>query len=251
MSKNDEIVADYDVRSPASRTLLTVLGTILAVALIAGLVLGTSILVRDTKVSTSVVEIGDSAQIVIDAEAADLRIIQGEPDVVKITASITSGLRKTDFQVGRKGNEIKIVSGCQTWLSPGCGVDTTLEIPQGFPVVIRTSSGDVVADSVDEGALRVLTGSGDITGRRLEVDELFATTKSGDITADFKTQPFALKAMTDSGDISATIPGGKVDYAVTAKSTSGDVSSTLNSDPDGKGFVRATTGSGDIKLRSK
>lgn len=251
MSKQDEVVADYDVRSPASRTLLTVVGTIAGVAIIAGLVLGTSILMRDTKVSTSVVEIGDSAQIVIDAEAADLRIVQGEPDVVKITASITSGLRKTDFQIGRRGDDIKIVSGCQTWLSPGCGVETTLEIPEGFPVVIRTSSGNVMADSVDEGALTVLTGSGDITGRQLEVDELFATTKSGDISADFKTQPFALKATTDSGDISATIPGGKVDYAVTTKSKSGDVSSTLNSDADGKGFVRATTGSGDIELRSK
>lgn len=251
MTNDEEVIADYDVRSPASRTLLTVVGTIIAVAVVMGAVLGTSILMRETKVATSVVEIGKSAQIVIDAQSADLRIVQGDPDVVKITASITSGLRKTDFQVGRRGDQIKIVSGCQTWLSPGCGVDTTLEIPEGFPVVVRTGSGNVAVDSVNEGALTVLTGSGNITGKRLEVDELFATTGSGDIIADFKTQPFGLKATSDSGDISATIPDGKVGYAVTAKSTSGEVSAKIDPDPDGKGFVRATSGSGNITLRTK
>lgn len=251
MTNDEEVIADYDVRSPASRTLLTVVGTIIAVAVVMGAVLGTSILMRETKVATSVVEIGKSAQIVIDAQSADLRIVQGEPDVVKITASITSGLRKTDFQVGRRGDQIKIVSGCQTWLSPGCGVDTTLEIPEGFPVVVRTGSGNVAVDSVNEGALTVLTGSGDITGKRLEVDELFATTGSGNIVADFKTQPFGLKATSDSGDIAATLPDGKVGYAVTAKSKSGKVSAEIDPDPDGRGFVRATSESGNITLRTK
>lgn len=246
-----EVVADYDIRSPASRTLLTVLGTLLFVALMIGLVLGTSLLKRNTKVSTSVVEIGNSAQIVIDSGSADLRLVQGDPDVVKVTSRITSGLRKTDFEIGRRGDEIKIASECQTWLSPGCGVSTTLEIPEGFPVVIRTGSGDVVADSIDEGALTILTGSGDITGKQLKVDELFATSKSGDITASFKTQPFGLKATTTSGDIAAVIPTGKRTYHVMAKSKSGDVSSKVDSDADGKGLILAKTSSGDISLRAE
>nr|WP_254451087.1 DUF4097 family beta strand repeat-containing protein [Aeromicrobium stalagmiti] len=206
---------------------------------------------RDTKVSTSVIEIGDSQQIVVDAGDADVKIVQGGPDVIRLAARITSGLRTTSFEVGRRGDEIKILSGCQTWLNPGCGVDTTLEIPEGFPVVIRTTAGDVVADTVDEGVLTVQTGSGDISGRGLTVDEFSAETASGDISADFKTQPFALKATTSSGDISARIPTGKVTYAVTMKSTSGDESSDLTSDEDGDGFVRATTASGDIDITTK
>lgn len=246
-----EVVADYDIRSPASRTLLTVLGTILFMALVIGIVLGISLLKRNTKVSTSVEEIGNSTQIVIDTGSADLRIVQGDPDVVKISARITSGLRKTDFEIGRRGEEIKIVSGCQTWLSPGCGVSTTVEIPEGFPVVIRTSSGDVVADSVDEGVLTILTGSGDITGKQLRVDELFATSKSGDITASFKTQPYGLKAATTSGDVSAVIPTGKQTYNVLAKSKSGEVSSMVDSDAEGKGIILVESDSGDISLRTE
>jgi hypothetical protein len=245
----EETIADYDVRSPASRTLLTVLGTILVVAVLAGLVLGASMLKRGTTVSTSVVELGQSRLIVIDAGAADLRIVQGDPEVVKVSARITSGLRKTDFQIGRRGDEVKIVSACQTWLSPGCGVSATLEIPEGFPVVIRTTSGDVLAQSISEGALTVVTGAGDVLAKGLAVDELEVKTTSGDVAADFARQPFAIKATTDSGDIAAEVPSGDHSYAVTARSKSGEVASSIPSKGGEQGyFVRARSSSGDIAL---
>lgn len=247
----DEVVADYDVRSPASRTFLTVLGTILAVAVLVGLVLGASILKRSTTVSTSDIELAGASQIVIDAGSSDLRIVQGDADMVRVKARITSGLRKTDFQLGRRGNEIKILSGCQTWLSPGCGVETTLELPEGYPVVVRTTSGDVEVREVVEGVLTIVSGSGDIEGSGLQLDELSAETTSGDISADFATQPFGFKATTTSGDISAEMPKGKKTYVVTATSKSGDVSSELKSVKKGDGFVRAKSASGDIDLRAK
>lgn len=247
----DEVVADYDVRSPASRTLLTVLGTILTVAVLGGIVLGTSLLMRETKVMTSDVELANASQIVIDAGSSDLRIVQGGPDIVRVKASVTSGLRKTDFQVGQRGNEIKILSGCQSWLSPGCGVDTTIELPEGFPVVIRTTSGDVEVREVVEGVLTIVSGTGDITGSGLVLDELSAETTSGDISADFAAQPFGFKATTTSGDVSAVMPDGKKTYVVTTKSRSGVVESEMKSKKNAKGFVRVDTRSGDIVLRSK
>jgi hypothetical protein len=247
----EETVADYDVRSPASRTLLTVLGTIVAVLVLAGLVLGASILKRDTRVSMSDVEIGDSAQLVIDAGAADVRLVDGdEDDIVRIRARITSGLRKTGFELGRRGDEIKIASSCQTWLSPGCGVTATLEVPKGLPIVVRTTEGDVRAESLAEGVVTVVSATGDISATALEVDEFSAETGSGSLSATFATQPFGVKATTRDGDIRATVPTGQRTYAVEVKSRSGDVDNTLTSDEQGEGFVRATSRSGDITLGS-
>ena len=100
-------------------------------------------------------------------------------DVVRVKASITSGLRKTDFQIGQRGNEIKIVSSCQAWLSPGCGAETTVELPSGFPVVIRTTSGHVDVREVAEGVLTIVSGTGNISGTGLELDELSAETTDG------------------------------------------------------------------------
>lgn len=248
---DEEMVADYDVRSPASRTLLTVVGTILAVGIVVGLVLGASILKRGTTVSTSDVDLGDSALIKIDAGASNLQIVQGTSDIVRVKARITSGLRKTDFQIGRRGDEIKIVSGCQEWLNPGCGVETTIEVPTGYPVEVRTTSGNVTVSDLVESALTVNSGTGDISGTGLEVDEFSASTTSGDVAAAFAKQPFAFKATTTSGDVSATMASGKRTYAVTATSKSGDVTSDIESDTEGAGFIRVTTDSGDISITSR
>lgn len=245
---DEEIVADYDVRSPASRTLLTVVGTILVVGVVAGVVLGISILMRSTTTTTSDIDLSGSALIVLDAGESDLRIVQGSSDVVRIRATITSGLRKTDFQIGRRDDRIRIVAGCQSWLNPGCGVDTTIEVPQGFPVEVRTTSGDIAVRDVTEGVLTIASRSGDVSASGLRLDELDVTTGSGDIAASFARQPFALKATSRSGDITATLAAGNRAYDVEATSESGDVSSTIESDEDGTGFVRATSESGDITL---
>lgn len=253
----EETVADYDVRSPASRTLLTVIGTIATVLIFGGLVLGASLVKRDTRVATADVEIGDVAQLVINAGAADVRLVEGEEGMVRIRARITSGLRKTDYQLGRKDNEIKIVSTCQTWLSPGCGVSATLEVPKGMPVVVKTTSGDVKADSLAEGSLTVRSSEGDVTVEALRVDELDASTDSGNIRATFATQPYGLKATTHSGDIHATVPAGKRKYAVVASSKSGNIANSLDGDVASRisagdaGFVRAITDSGDIRLANQ
>lgn len=248
---DEEVVADYDVRSPASRTLLTVVGTILVVAIVVGVVLGISILKRSTTVTSSDIDPGTSAQIVVDAGESDLRIVQGDADVVRVKARITSGLRRTDFQIGRRGDEIKIVAGCQTWLNPGCGVDTTIEVPRGFPVEVRTTSGDIAVRDVTEGVLTVESRSGDVSASGLKLDEFSVRTGTGDVSASFASQPFAFKASSRSGDIAATLAGGRRTYAVTATSDSGDVSSAIDSDPDGAGFVRVTSDSGDIALKRR
>jgi len=255
----EETVADYDVRSPASRTLLTVIVTILTVLLLGGLVLGASLIQRETRYATADVELGDVAQLVINAGTADVRLVEGDEGMVRIRARVTSGLRKTDYQLGRKNNEIKIVSDCQTWLSPGCGVSATLEVPKGLPIVVKSTSGDVKADSLAEGVLTVATISGDVTVSDLKVDEFAADTGSGDIKATFATQPFGLKAKTSSGDIHATVPAGKRKYGVVVSSKSGDIDNTLDGDvasslsvrEAGNGFVLASTDSGDITLANR
>jgi len=237
-----ETTADYDVRSPAARTFITVFGTLAAVALLVGAVLAVSILMRDTKVSTRIVELGASAQIVLNATTADVRLVEGDEGVITVTSQVTSGLRETDFLIGRKGDEIKVISDCTSWLSPGCGVSLTLSVPKGFPVVINTTSGDVSADAIDQGVLTVETTSGDINVGGLTVDEFSAESSSGDVEASFAKQPFAFKALTKSGDISASVPTGDRTYAVTADSESGDVESTIQSNQDGAGFVRVSSG---------
>ncbi len=243
-----ETVADYDVRSPAVRTIATVLGTVVAVGLLIALVLALSIIRRESRVATSQIDVGTNATLVINASTADLEIVIGEPDLLTVTATVTSGLRKTDYQVGRKGDEVKIVSSCQEWLNPGCGVSARLQVPPGMPLDIRTTSGSIRAEGIAEGVLTVRTTSGDIVAEGLKVDEFSAASDTGSIRAMFDGQPFGFKATTKDGDITADLPSGDITYAVTTTSKSGNVSSDFDSAKDAAGFIRVTSVTGDIRL---
>jgi hypothetical protein len=80
------------------------------------------------------------------------------------------------------------------------------------------------------------------------VQELSARTDAGDILATFDGQPFAFKARTTSGDVTARIPAGDIEYTATVRSKTGDVRSELQSVPDAKGILQVVSDSGDIRL---
>ena len=238
-----------DRRPPSVRTLGTVLVTILVVGLVIGAVAVASLASGSTRTAANRLDVGDDPQLAIRSTDADVRLVEGTSTDVVIRAKVTSGLLDTSYELRRRGNEIEVVGSCISWLSPGCGVVVTVAVPPKLPVLVATDSADVTADGLRDRVVTIATGSGDIRGSGLKVQEFSARADAGDVVASFVDQPFAFKARTKSGDITARIPTGDLDYAVTVRSGSGDAQSALESVPDARGIVRATSDSGDIQLR--
>jgi hypothetical protein len=239
---------DEEDRPPSVRTLLTVVVTIVVVAVVIGAVAVTSLASGSVRTAANRLDVGDDPQLAIRSTDADIRLIEGTSSDIVIRATVTSGLLKTRYELRRRGDEIEVVGSCMDWLSPGCGVVVTVAVPSKLPVLVATDSADVTADSLRDRVVTIATGSGDVRGRRLRVQEFSANTDTGDVATTFVDQPFALKARTKSGDISARIPTGDIDYTVTMKSKSGDARSTLKSVPEARGIIRVVSDSGDIRL---
>jgi putative adhesin len=237
-----------EARPPSVRTLLTVLVTIGIVAVVIGAVAAASLASGSTRTAVNRLDVGDDPQLAIRSTDADVHLIEGTSSDVVIRAKVTSGLIETRYELRRRGDEIEVVGGCMNWLSPGCGVVVTVAVPSKLPVLVATDSADVTVDGLRDRVVTIATGSGDVRGGALRVQEFSATTDAGDVVATFDDQPFALKARTKSGDITARIPTGDIDYAVTVRSRTGDVGSDLTSEPKGQGIVRVVSDSGDIRL---
>ena len=235
-------------RPPSVRTLLTVLVTIVVVAVVAGVVVVVSLASGSTRTAANRLDVGDDPQLAIRSTDADVRLIEGTSSDVVIRAKVTSGVIKTSYELRRRGDEIEVVGGCISWLAPGCGVVVTVAVPSKLPVLVATDSADVTVDGVRDRVVTIATGSGDVTGRQLGVQEFSANTNSGDVLTSFTKQPFALKARTKSGDITARIPNGDVDYEVTMRSRTGNAKSALTTQPGARGIVRVVSDSGDIRL---
>ena len=246
---SDRRLRDLDgARPPSVRTLLTVVVTIGVVAIIIGGVVVVSMASGSTRTAANRLDIGDDPQLVIRSTDADVRLVDGTSTDVVIRAKVTSGIVDTDYELRRRGDEIEVVGSCLSWLAPGCGVVVTVAVPPKLPVLVATDSADVSVDGLKERVVTIATGSGDVNGRKLEVQELSARTDSGNIDALFVAQPFAFKARTADGDIAARIPEGDITYDVAVRSKTGDVRSSLESDKDAKGIIRAVSSSGDIRL---
>jgi hypothetical protein len=230
------------------RTLVTVLVTIGVVAVVIGMVAVVSLASDSTRTAANRLDVGDDPQLAIRSTDADVRLIEGTSSDVVIRAKITSGLIDTHYELRRRGDEIEVIGSCTNWLSPGCGVVVTVAVPSKLPVLVATDSADVTVDGVRDRVVTIATGSGDVQGRELRVQEFSANTDSGDVAATFTKQPFALKARTKSGDITAHIPAGDIGYTVTMRSKNGDTTSALTSEPGAQGIVRVVSDSGDIRL---
>jgi hypothetical protein len=238
-----------EARPPSVRTLITVLVTIVVVGGIIGAIAVASLASGSTRTAANRIDVGDDPQLAIRSTDADVRLIEGDSSDVVIRAKVTSGILDTSYELRRRGPEIEVVGGCIRWMSPGCGVVVTVAVPAKLPVLVATDSADVTVDGLRGRVVTIATGSGDIRGGALQVQEFSATADAGDIVATFDDQPFALKATTKSGDITARVPTGDIEYAVTVKSDTGDIRSDLESVPDGKGILRVVSDSGDIRLR--
>jgi len=237
-----------DDRPPSVRTLTTVLVTILVVGLVLGAVAVASFASASTRTAANRLDVGDDPQLAIRSTDADVRLVEGTSTDVVIRAKVKSGLLDTSYELRRRGDEIEIVGSCMSWLAPGCGVVVTVAVPPKFPVLVATDSADVTVDGLRDRVVTIATGSGDVRGGALQVQEFSATTAAGDIVASFDSQPFAFKARTKDGDITARIPTGDIEYAVTVRSRTGDVRSELESVTDGRGILRVVSDSGDIQV---
>jgi len=234
--------------SPLVRTLRPVVITaVLAVLVLGGLALA-SHLWGDTRTETGELDLEGSGLLRLQAGPTDVRVVQGDVTVPRYVARVTSGLFDTHFEVERVGGAIRLEAACRPLLSPGCGVDVTITVPEGTAVDLLTGSGDVDVSGLD-GAVAVRTGSGDVEAERLRTQDLTVRTGSGDVDATFARPPFAVKVATGSGDVDLGLPQTRTPYAVDARSESGEVDDAIPAtDAQDARVVRVRTQAGDVEV---
>jgi hypothetical protein len=227
---------------------LRIIASAAAAFAVVGLLSLASLLLRSERVAVNRLDLGETSQIAIRSTNSDLKIVEGKSKKLVLRAKVTDGLGKTDYELRRVDNQVEVVGRCLHWLSPGCGVKVTVEVPKDYPLLIATGSANVRAEGLRDRVVTVGTGSGNVEGVKLSVQEFSVDSDSGDVTTTFARQPYALKVTTKNGNIAAKIPTGKIHYLVNVRSDSGKVASNLVDRPNGRGIIRLLSDSGDISV---
>lgn len=217
------------------------------------------------------IDTAGAERVVIKARAGDLTVRPASGSALgaagRACASHQRFLEQTQLQVRRAGSVVEVhvqtpeeMSGIGTFYAY---LDLQVVVPEGLPVEITDSSGDVSIDSVS--VVRITDSSGDITARRLTAD-VEINDSSGDLRVEDAAG--AVRVEDSSGDVAILgaravhvtqdSSGDMVIERITGdvtieRDSSGDVlvaevGGNVEFIADGSGLVRVTDVKGTVRL---
>jgi DUF4097 and DUF4098 domain-containing protein YvlB len=228
---------------------------------------------------------GAVGEVRIDGTAGDVTLVPSDGRQVVVDSHAQGTLWLPKMQTRIEGGHVTVRGHCRVVVLGSCSASFVVHIPEGTPVSVKTSSGDVYASGLSgrveldvasgDVDLVALTGgttahvsSGDVSARRLggrvvletssgDVDgtELTATSvdahaSSGDVEVDVAAVPRHVTASSSSGDVMICVPRGRGEaYAARVDTNSGDRRLGIRSDPAATRSLSAVTSSGDATIR--
>jgi DUF4097 and DUF4098 domain-containing protein YvlB len=248
-----------------SRKLLIVLIVVVGLAGIIVAAVAAFATVEDRTVTTTP---GPIRSVEIDLEAGRVEITPGVANEAKVD-------RRRRYIVGAPVVSETFVDGvlrlsgeCESLVTLGCKVDFRVEIPAAVPVRIRTDTGSVAVTEmtgmveVDTGAggirlngtkgpVHASTSAGNIDGVDLVATFLDARTDAGRIRLSFAEPSSRVDLRTGAGNIDLALPASGGGYRVATETGAGKVDVGVDNDPAANRAVTATTGAGNIRIRTR
>ena len=204
----------------------------------------------------------------IDLHAGDLAIDGTDADEVRIVVRPTRAGEHCRIDVGTEGRTLKVEAVLDGGFGSGrCEVDVDVELPPSVTLDADVGAGDIRLDGA-AGSMTLHTGAGDVRGSTsgpglrvdtgvgdIQLDSLLhavaASTGAGSINLSFDSAPAGrIRASTGVGDVRVTLPDATPVRADTSTGL-GSIRQELPQQADAPTEVNASTGLGDVVLRSR
>ncbi|MEU9758979.1 DUF4097 family beta strand repeat-containing protein [Streptomyces sp. NPDC001834] len=144
-------------------------------------------------------------------------------------------------------HQVKVPRGVAVIVEGGNGKVTA----SGFdtPLTLRNNNGSVtVRDS--SGPLELESNNGTVVAEGISATSVKAQCDNGGIRLGFASAPDLVKARSDNGSITIGLPGGSVEYAVSATARNGRTSVDVPRSDDSSHVVKARSNNGGITVRT-
>lgn len=204
----------------------------------------------------------------VDVEHGRVDVVATDGDLARVTVTRQWLLGEPGVRDVLEGGVLRLEAECPTFVTAGCSVDYRVEAPAGVAVRVTTDRGSVSVAGVtgmvevDSGAgnvrldrtrgpARVETSAGNVDGVEIVAEYLDATTDAGRIRLSLAEPPGRLGLKTGAGNIDVALPAAPGGYRVTTDTGAGQVDVGVEQNPGGNRAVSATTGAGNIRVRTR
>lgn len=238
--------------SPATRTTIRVLGSVLALVMVLSAALSAmTYAFRHSATTTHELSPELTAvELVNDVGTVRVHAVDaGEQP--RAVARATGSFLDPSHEVTESGGTASLDGQCPSglWVGP-CDVEWQLYVPAGTAVSVITSVGDVLVTGTDA-TVRAEASVGTVTVRGVTADTVDATTSVGDVVVDLAAPPSVLTATTSTGSIDVTVPDGGTAYRVRSTTSLGSQTTTVPVDNDSPHRLELLTSVGDITVHPR
>ena len=205
-------------------------------------------------------------RLVVDADGSSLRISPGAHNTVEVDRAIYHDVQRPRLAERLDGDRLLLRSNCPTFIVVRCESRYELRVPPSVDLqvidtvgTVRVSgmlgavdirSDDSIAVDGARGTVLLRSDYGSIRASGLRATEVRARTGSGRVSLRLAGAPRLVSARSDDADVLVVVPRGQEVYHVDASSTDGRTTNDLRTDPASPLRITATSGSGDVALRS-
>ena len=163
---------------------------------------------------------------------------------------------------------LRLTADCRRYVPIGCRVDYRVEVPGAVSVRVRTERGSVAVENMTgtvdvetkagtvrfdrtRGPIKATTSAGSIEGVDVVAGFIDATTDAGRIRLSLAEPSQRVGLRTDAGNIDLALPNVSGGYRVTTDTGAGKVDVDVPQDAAAVRAVTATTGAGNIRIRTR
>ena len=170
--------------------------------------------------------------VLVDAniDAGSVRIVGSDQTEITVDASVHSGLRGPTHSETVVGDRLVIRSNCPfDLITTTCAVDYVIHVPGHVAVKARGNGSDF-----------------DITAISGDVD---ASVNGGRVDMVFAAAPHHVKAESNGGHISISVPDDSTGYRVDTHTNGGSTNVAIRTDPASDRTIKVETNGGNIDVR--
>ena len=208
--------------------------------------------------------------VVNDAGAVTL---ERSPDrAVHVRTELRRGLTAPDERHALQdgGRVLRLDASCTAIFSNACRVAYRVQVPDGLPVDVRSSSHGISASGLDlgtavlrlessaggidvqdvtAGPVRLSSSAGGVRADGLDSGDVEVTSSAGGVDLDLVGDLRTLKAESSAGGVRLVVPD--LVYAVDASSSAGSTDVQVRQDPSSARRIDARSSAGSVRVRRR
>ena len=220
---------------------------------------------KTTESSTRTVDARAITAIDVRTKVGAIVVVGGDQDTIEIRRRASFTFAEPSFDETTENGTLTLDAHCGRTAFGSCDVSYSITVPRGVTVRARSGGGSISVRDVEGavdiyssvgrvradrlgGALRIASSAGSVDASNLRSPTVDANTSAGSVRVSFTAAPGSVRATSDAGSVTVTVPEDATVYRVEAETSVGSTRVRVRTDPTSPRSITVNSSAGSVTV---